>query len=1061
MQFWNPFAFRPGQVSFWTTVIYLAVGIALIYVHETVPHAPADQKLAKSDLNLTEAWRDLLKISSAFHPYNSHENDNVREFIITRSKEILDRNGIKYSTDKSGGTVWHSRANDVENLEAHESSDLDSRPPGVTLFDDEISNVTWTESHGGMIGANIGKTTGIGWYFEGNNYYVYIHGKDDPPGDWWLSKSRFKKFQGSGGVLVNCHFDSVSTGYGATDDGMACVSMLQLLSHFTSKDRQPRNGIVLLFNNAEEDGLWGAHAFGYSPLLQFCHTFVNLEGAGAGGRAMLFRTTDLLAAQAYGGSPHPFGSVLAGDAFAKGLVKSGTDYQIFADNFGQRGIDVAFYDPRARYHTDEDDARHTTKTSIWHMLSAALASTQKLSRTTGTKFNGPRSDGNKDLVLNGKQTKGVWFDLFGKVWATFALRGLFAWSLTLLVATPLILVAITFVLVHNDKYYFFARDIKMAESINEDPVAIGGWKGFVRFPFAVIFAGLITIGSVFLLIKFNPLIIYSSAYAVWAMALSSFYFSFWLIMRGSSFVRPSALHRGFALMWLFALGWVTQVLAAVVEDRNQIGALYSTVFFQSAVFLSLLISLLEQFSLLGKNNFARQFHGVNLATDGPASDGNDASASIEDEAEVNGGDQGNDQGDPDDDNDDSEDSETNEPDEPTERTPLRAGEQGYGSNTRPSFATTYRRSVSEPEPAASSMQRYEPFNGEQLWSGRLVSWTWFIQFLLLAPVPLVMIGNLGLLAMSSLHMTATDGGSVLTPLLAIGVLSIVLLLPITPFIHRVTHHVPVFLLCIFIGTLAYNLIAFPFSANNRFKFYFQQVLDLDNGTDIVTLTGIKRYTLDIIDSIPTATTQKIHCEKSVRPFLVDCSYDSSALPPRLVKGKTPEELMTVTTLDGTDESTARFQIQALDTRICGIESSRPIYGFSVDGGVSRDTRFGSFPQDGLRNILITRRDRDLPWNLTMALRENSPFVEDDFKGSDPKHPSTENYFGRPQLHEGTTLSRRSESFEVTISCAWSDANDVNAIPTLHELKQYMPSWAVVTKKDAALVKVRKTFKIQG
>lgn len=39
----------------------------------------------------------------------------------------------------------------------------------------------------------------------------------------------------------------------------------------------------------------------------------------------------------------------------------------------------------------------------------------------------------------------------------------------------------------------------------------------------------------------------------WAMTMSLFYFIFWLIVRGASFVRPSALHRGFALGWLFVM----------------------------------------------------------------------------------------------------------------------------------------------------------------------------------------------------------------------------------------------------------------------------------------------------------------------------------------------------------------------------------------------------------------------------------------------------------------------------------------------------------------------------
>jgi hypothetical protein len=295
---------------------------------------------------------------------------------------------------------------------------------------------------------------------------------------------------------------------------MACVTMLQLLSYFTTQDRQPRNGIVLLFNNAEEDGLLGARAFGESPLYQFCHTFVNLEGAGAGGRAMLFRATDLESAEAYSQSPHPFGSIVASDAFKMGVVRSGTDYSVFYDEFGQRGLDIAFYEPRARYHTEDDDARHASVNSIWHMLSAALASTESLAKTTGTKFNGVRSDGDRDLVQNGKATMGVWFDMFGSAWAAFPLKGLFAWSLSLLVATPLILLVITYVLIRNDKYYFFSRDIKIHSEYNDDPVKIGGWKGFFRFPIALIFAGALTFVSALLVAKFNPYIVYSSDYAV-------------------------------------------------------------------------------------------------------------------------------------------------------------------------------------------------------------------------------------------------------------------------------------------------------------------------------------------------------------------------------------------------------------------------------------------------------------------------------------------------------------------------------------------------------------------
>lgn len=83
-----------------------------------------------------------------------------------------------------------------------------AKPPGVTLFDDQISNVTWTYDTTGALSSSIGPSVWSGQYFEGNNFYVYIHGKEDPEGDWWLSESEYKQAHGKGGVLVNCHFDS-------------------------------------------------------------------------------------------------------------------------------------------------------------------------------------------------------------------------------------------------------------------------------------------------------------------------------------------------------------------------------------------------------------------------------------------------------------------------------------------------------------------------------------------------------------------------------------------------------------------------------------------------------------------------------------------------------------------------------------------------------------------------------------------------------------------------------------------------------------------------------------
>lgn len=158
----NPFAFRPGPVTFWTTLIYLAVVVPLLVVHETVPPHGAER-----GLDLGEAWADLQTVTRAYHPYNSHDNDRVRSFILGRVKDILERNGVDYTVDTGGG-------------EARRRAE-----PGVTVFDDGVSNVTFTA----------GGAPPVGRYFEGSNVYVYIHGRDDAGDD-------------ASGVLVNCHFDS-------------------------------------------------------------------------------------------------------------------------------------------------------------------------------------------------------------------------------------------------------------------------------------------------------------------------------------------------------------------------------------------------------------------------------------------------------------------------------------------------------------------------------------------------------------------------------------------------------------------------------------------------------------------------------------------------------------------------------------------------------------------------------------------------------------------------------------------------------------------------------------
>lgn len=477
----NPLAFTALPVTFITVAVYIALAVALLYVHHVVPSPPENPSPVKG-INITEAWKDLQILSADFHPYNSRSNDGVRSWLVQRIDEILKDNCVMYEKD-----IRHS-------LVPRKNAAADASVPPVIVFDDRNSNITTASS-----------STAV--YFEGTNIMVYIRGTEDGEEDWWRDSEASAK-NNKRGVLVNAHYDSVSTGFGATDDGVGVVSVLQLIKYFSTRGNQPRRGVVALLNNGEEDFLNGARAFMQHPISRFTDTFLNLEGAGAGGRAALFRSTDAEVTRAYMHSPNPLGTVVSGDSFGQGFVRSQTDYIVLNGELGLRGLDVAFFEPRARYHTSQDSARYTNKGSLWHMLSAALATTRALSSDTETMYSGR------------KGSLGVWFDLLGQVFAVAELHTLFAISVSLLVAAPIIMVALCFILGSVDKYYLFARKAKTdpfdPRSPNEETVVqLNGWRGIFRFPIAFVFATAAVIGLGFLVTKFNPYVMYSSPYAVW------------------------------------------------------------------------------------------------------------------------------------------------------------------------------------------------------------------------------------------------------------------------------------------------------------------------------------------------------------------------------------------------------------------------------------------------------------------------------------------------------------------------------------------------------------------
>ena len=995
----NPIAFRPLPVTIITSISYVALIVTLLVIHLVVPSAPRNPT-AVVGTNLTEAWQDLQTLSSGFHPYNSRRNDDVRDWLLRRINTILEENGVA-----------SRQVPDDRRYAVHGNTTVPKGAPAV-VFSDMTSNVTFSQA-GRPGGSSTHRNAGLSVYFEGTNIIVYIRGSEDGDEDWWRTN---EKPPGQGGVLVNAHYDSVSTGFGASDDGVGVVTILQLIKYFTTNGHKPKKGIIALLNNGEEDFLNGAWAFSQHPMSRFAHTFLNLEGAGAGGRATLFRSTDLEVTRFYKKSPHPFGSVVSADAFKRGLVRSQTDYVIFNGVLGLRGLDVAFMEPRARYHTDQDDSRHTSVDSIWHMLSAALSTVEGLASDTSSTFDGESS--NKGKVPSGKGSDGVWFDLLGKAFAVFQLHTLFALSVTLLVTAPLTLIVTGAVLFKVDKLYLFSSSKHHHHSEGDDSVSLQGLRGITRFPVLFIISSAAVVGLAFLVTKVNPYIVHSSPYAVWSMMTSAWLFLAWFLSRAADFVRPTAFQRAYSLLWMFVGGWLVLIVATVFEQRPKIAGVYFTFFYFCAIFVAVTISFLELFGLPRKSDYADEIENEEAQAASPRS-GSISSARLlgpsTGEQPKSSADQHGDEG-----------------DDATESTSLlRGGRQ----TTFPHYSSA-QPNENEHEPHEDDeKKKHRVYGDEQAWSSSLPTWTWLLQFAILAPVLIILVGQIALLFTSASYQTLQDGNSPLLVYVGIAALSVLILAPLGPFIHRYTYHIPTFLFLVFAGTLIYNLVAFPFSHNNRLKLYFIQKVDLDTGINRASLTGIgDPYLSEAIYSLPSAAGQKLECSKSsTRGDLIECAWDG--IPPRVVKnthpGVPPEfgyaDWLTLNITRNSAKTEARFHLWGRNTRSCRILFNKPISDFRVVGA-GEDKRFKRVSEDASSKILLWSRTWEKPWDI-------------DVSWDDEEHDDG-----------GTGLDGR-------VVCLWSDDNETGVIPALDEARHFVPDWVAVTKANDGLVEGSKAFMV--
>ena len=173
--------------------------------------------------------------------------------------------------------------------------------------------------------------------------------------------------------MLAAHYDSVPAGPGASDDGAAVASVLEIARIVAARPPPPRP-IVLLITDGEEAGLLGAWLFVHRhPLSKQVKAAVNMEARGTSGLSLMFET----------GSANGWLMRLYGSAIARPitnslyyvvykLLQNDTDFTAFKAA-GYQGFNFAFIGNVGRYHTPLDNVANAGAGSIQQQGDNALA----------------------------------------------------------------------------------------------------------------------------------------------------------------------------------------------------------------------------------------------------------------------------------------------------------------------------------------------------------------------------------------------------------------------------------------------------------------------------------------------------------------------------------------------------------------------------------------------------------------------------------------------------------------------------------------------------------------
>ncbi|MGD2115049.1 MAG: M20/M25/M40 family metallo-hydrolase [Acidobacteriota bacterium] len=193
-----------------------------------------------------------------------------------------------------------------------------------------------------------------------------------------------------GTILLMAHYDSVTSGPGASDDAVGVATLLETLRALLAGPA-PANDVVALFTDGEELGLLGAEAFAHGhPLGDEVDLVLNFEARGTRGPALMFETgpgNRWTIERFADGAPYPAAASYSYEVYRR--LPNDTDYSVFKER-RIPGLNFAHIHGAVGYHTAMDSIEHLDPRSLQHHGSNALGVTRELA---GADLAEARADG--------------------------------------------------------------------------------------------------------------------------------------------------------------------------------------------------------------------------------------------------------------------------------------------------------------------------------------------------------------------------------------------------------------------------------------------------------------------------------------------------------------------------------------------------------------------------------------------------------------------------------------------------------------------------------------------